>query len=208
MAYMNAVVWTTLITAIATVTASLGAVWLKIRYDDRTQARHAEQNSRSAREEQQRQAYGDLVKTARLALRRFRQVRLAYAAGTPNVTALLETFSQSASLAADVNPAAALAELVGSPGGRRHARIIYEKAVACADLFQSHELIVAAAPEQFLGSALSGLGKAFPFDGGKAISFDAGNATPFDAGKAKVLCDELEASIDQLIETVNTELGR
>jgi hypothetical protein len=38
---MTAIVWTTLITAVATVTASLGAVWIKSSYDDRAQARQA-----------------------------------------------------------------------------------------------------------------------------------------------------------------------
>jgi hypothetical protein len=35
---MTAIVWTTLIAAGATVTASLGAVWIKGHYDDRAQA--------------------------------------------------------------------------------------------------------------------------------------------------------------------------
>jgi hypothetical protein len=192
---MSAIVWTTLITAIATVTGSLGAVWIKIRYDDRAQARQAEQNSASAREDQQRQAYGELVKTARLALGRFRQLRLAYAADKPNVPAIIETLSQSASLAADLNQAAALAELVGSPGGRQHARIIYQKAAACADLFQGHEPILAPASDTPLGQVLR-----------PAISAAIGKTIPFDGRKAKVLCDELEAAIDQFIETVTTEL--
>jgi hypothetical protein len=73
---MTAIVWTTLITAVATATGSLGAVWLKGLYDDRAQARQAEQSRSAAREDQQRQAYGELVKTARLALRNFRQLLL------------------------------------------------------------------------------------------------------------------------------------
>ena len=36
---MSTTVWTTLITAVATVTAALGAVWIKGHYDDRTQVR-------------------------------------------------------------------------------------------------------------------------------------------------------------------------
>ena len=47
--------WTTLITAVATVTASLGAIWLKGRYDDRAQARQAADARAAAREDQQRQ---------------------------------------------------------------------------------------------------------------------------------------------------------
>lgn len=194
---MSAFPWTTLITAGAPVIASLGAVWIKGRYDDRAQARQAEQNRSAAWEDQQHQAYGELVKTARLALRNFRQLRLAYMADTPDIPAVKETFSQTTSLAADMNQAAALAELVGSPGGRQHARAIYDKARACADIFQSHELILAAVPNTVTGKLL---GLAFPGGISKAV--------PFDAGRAKGLCDELEVAIDQFIEAVSTELGR
>ena len=138
---MSPIVWTTLITAVATVTAALGAVWIKGHFDDRAQARQAEQARTAAQSDQRRQAYGELVTTARLALRNFRQLGLAYAAKTPDIPAVNEAFSQAASLAADMNKAAALAELVGSPSGRKHARAIYDKAKACADLLQVHELI-------------------------------------------------------------------
>jgi hypothetical protein len=144
---MSAFPWTTLITARAPVIASLGAVWIKGRYDDRAQARQAMQSRTATRENQQRQAYGDLVKTARLALRNFRQLNLAYAANTPDIPAVQQAFSQAASLAADVNQAVAAAELVGSPSGRKHARAIYDKAKACTGLFQSHELYRAALAE-------------------------------------------------------------
>ena len=145
--------WTTLITAGATLSAALGAVWIKGHYDDRAQARQAEQNRTIAREDQQRQAYGELVKTARLALRNFRQLGLAYAANTPDIPAVNEAFSQTASLAADMNQTAALAELVGSPAGRKHARAIYDKATACANLFQIRELLLAAMPNTAVGNS-------------------------------------------------------
>jgi hypothetical protein len=119
-------------------------------YDDRAQARQAEQSRTIAREDQQRQAYGELVKTARLALRNFRQLVLAYAANTPDIPAVQEAFSQTASLAADMNQAAALAELAGSLTGRKHARAIYDKARACADLIQGHELYSAAMVRRLL----------------------------------------------------------
>jgi hypothetical protein len=47
---MNTVAWTTLITAVATVSASLGAVWIKGHYDDRAQARQAEEAVRPPRQ--------------------------------------------------------------------------------------------------------------------------------------------------------------
>ena len=112
---MSTIVLTTLITAVATVTASHGAVWIKSHYDDRAQGRQAEQNRETAGEEQHRQAYGELVKTARLALRNFRHLSLAYGAGTPDIPAVNDAISQTASVAADLNQAAALVELVRLP---------------------------------------------------------------------------------------------
>jgi hypothetical protein len=192
-------VWTTLITAVATVSGSLGGVWIKGHYDDRTQARQAEQNRATAREDQQRQAYGDLVKTARLALRNFRQLLAVYRADAPNIPAVDEAFSQTASLSADLNQAAALAELSGSPSGRQNARAIYDKARTCAEVFQGMALVHAAHPptDPVTGKLL---GAVTPGGTGKARVFH--NAT------VTALCDELEASIDQFIETVNAELGQ
>jgi hypothetical protein len=186
---MTAIVWTTLITAGATVSAALGAVWIKGHYDDRAQARQAEQNRATAREDQQRQAYGELVKTARLALRNFRQLHLASMVDRPDTPAVEEAFSQSASLAADLNQAAALAEMVGSAHGRQHARAVYDKARACADLFQRRELRLAA--------AFRAVGRGVPDS----------SLIPFDEQKSNALCGELAAAIDQFIEAVNTELG-
>jgi hypothetical protein len=195
---MTAIVWTTLITAVATVSAALGAVWIKGYYDDRAQARQAEENRTIAREDQERQAYGELLKTARLALRNFRQLHVAYLADAPNIPAVEEAFSQTASLAADMNQAAALAELVGSPSGRQHARAIYDKARACADMFQGYELFLAAVPftDPVTGKRL---GPVYP--GG------TGKARVFDEAKVNALSAELEAAIDQFIEAVNTELN-
>jgi hypothetical protein len=194
---MSTIVWTTLITAVATLAGSLGGIWLKGIFDDKAQARQAEQSRSAAREDQQRQAYGELVATARLALRNFRQLRIAYTAGAPDIQAVKDALSQTDSLAAEMNKATALAELVGSPGGRKHAREIYDKAKACADLFQGHDLTLAAAPSTIIGKLL-----------GPAIPGGIGKAIPFDAGKAKVLCDELAVAIDQFIDAVNTDLGQ
>lgn len=194
---MSTIVWTTLITAAATVTGSLGGIWIKARYDNQAQARQAEQSRAAARIDQQRQAYGELVKTARLALRNFRQLNLAYAAKTPDIPAVQEAFSQTASLAAEMNQAVAVAELVGSPEGRKHARAIYDKARTCADLFQSHELYSAAVADSPLGKAFAPI---FPGGMEKWVSFNAAEAAS--------VCDELAAAIDEFIEAANTELAQ
>ena len=75
--------------------------------------------------------------------------------------------------------------------GKGGARGLYDKARACASVFQSHELVLAALPETPTWKLLS---PALPEDIAKAI--------PFDGGKAKDLCGELEAAIDQFIEAV------
>ena len=191
---MSTTVWTTLITAVATVTAALGAVWIKGHYDDRTQVRQAQESRSAARQDQQRQAYGDLVKTARLALRNFRQLLLAYATDTPDIPAVKEAFNQTAALAADMNQAAAVAELVGSPSGRRHAKAIYDKARSCADLFQTREFILAAAPNSIPGRLY-----------GNFIPGGIAKTIPFDADDARIRCDELEAAIAVDVVTVELE---
>jgi hypothetical protein len=197
--HMNTVVWTTLITATATVTASLGAVWIKSHFDDRTQARQTKQNRATAREEQQRQAYGELVKTARLALRNFYQLCMAYRADAPNIPAVEQAFSQTASLAADLNQAAALAELAGTPNGRQHARTIYDKARECAELFQAQELVFAANPPTDPATGKL-LGPVNPGGTGKRRLFAEPNINRLIA--------EIETAIDQFIEAANTELGQ
>ena len=113
------------------------------------------------------------------------------------IPAVKEALSQTASLAFDMNQAAAVAELVGSPGGRHHARTIYRKARDCADLFQERELVLAAT--ETAGRRL--LGRSIPDQ-------RIGRQMLFDPGRAKVLCDELAAVIDEFIEAVNTELAK
>ena len=133
--------------------------------------------------------------------RNFRQLGLAYAANAPDIPAVNEAFTQTASLAADMNQTAAIAELVGSPAGRKHARAIYDKAKACANLFQIRELLLAAMPNTAVGKLFAG-----------ALPRDSGRRSPSKRGRQRrrrpeALCDELESAIDQFIEAVNTELG-
>ena len=68
--------WTTLITVGAPVIASLGAVWIKGLYDDRAQARQADETRTAAQSDRRQQTYADLVKTSLLALRNFRELGL------------------------------------------------------------------------------------------------------------------------------------
>ena len=84
------------------------------------------------------------MKTARLALRNFRQLRIAYIADAPDIPAAKEALSQTASLAADMNQAVAVAELADYPDGRHRASVIYRTPTNCADLFQERELVLAA----------------------------------------------------------------
>lgn len=194
---MSTIVWTTLITAVATVTGSLGAIWLKGLYDDRAQAWQAEQSRSAAREDQQRQAYGELVKTARLALRNFRQLLLFYETDMLSIKAAEDAANQADGLAGDMSQADAIAELVGSPAGRQYARAVYDKARACFDFFLSREFLVAPAQNPGAGEVL-----------GDAPPARTEVATASQAGKSKALCDELAVAIDQFIEAVNAELAQ
>jgi hypothetical protein len=194
---MSTIVWTTLITAVATVTAALGAVWIKGHYDDRTQVRQAQESLSAAQTDRRRQAYGELVMAARLALRNFRQLTFAYAVGTPDVSAVKDALSQTDSLTANVYQAAALTEIIASADGRRRARSIHDKTRDCADLFRSQELLSAIWPDLAVDKNLSSLSP-------KEIRKE----TPFDREEAKGHCDQLAAAIDQFIEAVNQELGQ
>ncbi len=147
--------------------------------------------------DRRRQAYGELVMAARLALRNFRQLTFAYAVGTPDVSAVKDALSQTDSLTANVYQAAALTEIIASADGRRRARSIHDKTRDCADLFRSQELLSAIWPDLAVDKNLSSLSPE-----------EIRKETPFDREEAKGHCDQLAAAIDQFIEAVNQELGQ
>lgn len=120
---MTAIVWTTLITAAAAVTGSLGAVWIKGHFDDRTEVRKAKETSVAEVSGRRREAYAQLLTTARKALEqaRLRQATLKSTGKVDN------RFILSAD---DLAQVVALAELLGSPQSHRHVRAIYDKAAA------------------------------------------------------------------------------
>ena len=172
--------WDNLITATSVLVAGIGGgaagAWLRGRSDQRRDDRAAE----TAHMDRQREAYAALVTTARLALRNFRQLKLAYVAGTPDVPAVRDAFSQAASLSEDLNRVTVVAEMLGSAQARQCAKAIYDKAKACGDLYQAHEL--------------------------KLAGMRRGGSDSFDAGKADTLCGDLDQAVTAFIDVIRPEL--
>ena len=127
-----------------------------------------------------------LLVTARAALRNFRQLRLAYAAGTPDIPEVTDAVTQASALAADLNAATATVELLGSGEARRHARDIYERAKTCAEFYQARSM------------ALAGLekltGKPHP------------SSKVFDAAEAGRLSDHLDSAITVFVGAARDEI--
>lgn len=176
--------WDNLISAAAGVVGGIGGgvgtTWLRGRYDDRRDRRA----TAATQADRRRDAYADLVKTARLALRNFRQLRLAYAASTPDTPEVTEAFTRAGGLAEDLNRAAAVAEILGSDNARTQARAVYDHAKACGDFYQTYSITLAEVQRN--------LGTKIP-------------VAEFDAGKAAKLCDDLADAIDAFAEAVRQE---
>jgi hypothetical protein len=139
----------------------------------------------TAEEDRSRDAYATLLVTSRAALRNFRMLRLAFAAGAPDVAEVREAFSHANELASAMSQAAAVAELLGSGRPREKARPIYEKARACADMYQEHSIGMAGL-EKALGALPPGR---------------------FDPDRAKQLCDVLAAAIEAFADSAHDELA-
>lgn len=145
---MTAFPWTVLITGISTLGASLGAVWLKSRYDYKTQKEQAGEATTAARSDRQREAYADLLKTARLYLRATRDLVDANVAeefdesGEYTSSAARAANKRLESLTEELNEAVAKVELLGSDEARSGAKDVYNKIRAIhtelvADIFDS-----------------------------------------------------------------------
>src|SRR5579862_7976544 len=125
--------WDNLITAAAAVVAGLGGAAVGGYFAVRRDERNAQRITTANRDERQRDSYVTLVATARAALRNFRALRIAFAAGSPDTPEVRQWFGETNRLAADVSHAAVVAELTGSAAAGVHARTVYQKAKACAD---------------------------------------------------------------------------
>jgi hypothetical protein len=125
---MNAIVWTTLITAVATVSASLGAVWIKSHYDEREQARQAEDTAADNATDRKRKAYEGLAQQARFVLSVAMRVREELK-GLPSDD--LDHIADLANpLVQGLTEAVALVELTGSHHAGKDALAIWHKAMA------------------------------------------------------------------------------
>jgi hypothetical protein len=182
---MSTIVWTTLITAVATVTGSLGAIWLKGLYDDKTQARQAEdagrrdeQASAAAISDRQRDAYAGLLGTARYWLSAALEIQQEFE-GLPKDTKI----DRSRILVQELTQAVARVELVGTDAARSGAETVYNKAIAAGLVFAHY----------------AGL---------RAEAKKTGSHIPeFDNPGASEAIGALEAEIQSFLECVRREQG-
>ena len=124
---MNAIVWTTLITGLATVSGSLGAVWIKTHYDERAQARQARETADQNAAGRQRDAYAGLLQTARFVHGVALRLREEFE-GLPSDD-IDHLADRAEPLIHDLTQAVALVELIGSDDAPSQARAIYYAAM-------------------------------------------------------------------------------
>jgi hypothetical protein len=180
---MSTVVWTTLITAAATVAAALGAVWTRGHFDDRAEARKAREASLAEVSERRRNAYASLLTTARefLTEARRRQASIE-TTGDPRSA----DFAESRDLVADVTSA----ELLGSARAHPYIRAINETALDFIDFYWR----IYGSPEP---DAQTPDPAEIPV--GLPLAVDSATAA------AKALA--LEEAINSFVEAVRPELG-
>jgi hypothetical protein len=179
---MTAIVWTTLITAAAAVTGSLGAVWIKGHFDDRTEVRKAKETSVAEVSGRRREAYAQLLTTARKALE---QARLREATFN-NTGRVDDAFILSPD---DLAQVVALAELLGSPQSHPRVRAIYDKATA---LYQSYFQLA--------------MPSAAPHPGTPAETVSGPSRPRSDSGTPLPSTSELETAINSFVDSVRPEL--
>lgn len=179
---MSTIVWTTLITATAAVTGSLGAVWIKGHFDDRTEVRKAKETSVAEVSGRRREAYAQLLTTARKALEqaRLRQATFKSKGKVDNDLILSPD---------DLAQVVALAELLGSPQSQTHVRAIYDKAT---DLNRSFQLAMPAAA---------------PHPGTSAETVSGPSRSRSDPDTPLPSTSELETAINSFVACVRPELG-
>jgi hypothetical protein len=118
--------WDSLIAAAAGVIGGLGGAGVTGYLANKREEAAADRTEFAAEENRRRDAYAGLLVTSRAALRNLRQLRIAYASGTPNTADVAAVFARGTDVAADMNNATAIAELLGSdevrPLRRGHLR--------------------------------------------------------------------------------------
>ena len=176
---MSTIVWTTLITAVSTVTASLGTVWIKGLIDNRAQALQAEQASAAAMSDRQRDAYTGLLRTARYWQGAAEEIRQEFKGLPPD-----HEIDRSRILVQDLTQAAALVELVGTGTARTCAEVIYDKSMSVGHVYARHLRQLTSAKE------------------------NPGTPVPaFDTHAASEALRALEAAIQSFVNCVRVELG-
>ena len=110
---MSAFPWSTLITAVSTLGAGLGAAGLTSSYNLRNQDRQLRDANEAKRQDRLRQAYGDLLVSGRQLLGNLEQMLVFYS-GDPRNPAAEALNNRMDSRCDQVSKAAALVDLLGS----------------------------------------------------------------------------------------------
>jgi hypothetical protein len=173
--------WGNLTAAAAGVIGALGGAGITGLLANRREDAAAYRALDAAETDRKREAYAELLVTARAALRGFRQLSIAYWADAPDIPQVNDVISQASALASELSHAAAIAELIGSADTRQSAREIYAKARKCADMYQSWAIGVAMVPNEQARAQ-------------------------FDIAKAQKRCDELEAAINTFADIAHGEI--
>lgn len=165
--------------------AALGGGWVKGHYDIKAEQLRAVRASTDADMERRRQAYAQLVASARAVLRNQRQLRHVYASDQSADPEAREVGNRGSELIDALTEAVSLAEIVGSVTAQAGAAAIFDSARATGDMYVARSLELAAAQRQ----------KRRP------------SALPaFDADAVDTNTAELDGAIDAFINEVRRDL--
>jgi hypothetical protein len=166
--------WGTLIIVAGPVTASLGAVVAKGHYDLRRDRQRADRKDLVGQAARRQDAFTDLLLTARVALRNYRTIRIAYVTNLFSDPALKAALERTDAVTEDLQRAVAVVEYV-APDVRIAAKRVNDAAASVVYIYSERSL------ELRLATALTSPGPAGSFDIGAAQSAIAEFTTAIDA---------------------------
>ena len=171
--------WETLIIVAGPVTASLGAVAAKGRYDLKRDQQRADRKDKAAQAARRQQAFTDLLLTARVALRNYRTIRIAYVTHLFSDPALKVALERTDAVTEDLQRAVALVEYV-APDARAAAKTVNDTAAKVVQMYSERSL------EIRLTSSAS-----------------VAPTEPFDIDAAQAALAQLSAAIDAFLDAVH-----
>lgn len=181
---MSSFPWGTLIIVAGPVTASLGAVVAKGHYDLKRDQRRAGRKDVAAQAARRQQAFTDLLMAARVALRNYRTIRIAYVTNLFGDPALKAALERTDAVTEDLQRAVAVVEYI-APDVRAAAKRVNDTAASVVYIYseRSLELRVASTPTS------------------------AGPAKSFDIDATQAALAELTAAIDAFLNAAQPPLS-